>query len=149
MMKTGYLSDAVKILIFAAAVIITCMLVALGFRAAGIAKEIGNSAVIRMSELNNDIKDSDIKKYDDCETYGSNIVNCIKKELGDYSASETAPYYIRVKTSISDNIYTNSSIIDNIRNFTHAMYIKPTALFNGDVIENENKVIIGISFTQK
>lgn len=148
-MKTNYLSVAMKILLFAAAIIITCIIVMLGFRAADTAKEISNSAVIQMTELNNDIKDNDIKKYHNIEVYGSDVVNCIKKNLGDYTSTEIAPLYIFVKTSVSENTYTNGAYITNIRDLTHNMYIKPTAVFLGTVIVNENKVIIGISFIQK
>ena len=148
-MRTSFLSDVVKILIFAAAIIITCILVALGFRAADTAKEISNSAVLQMAELNNDLKDSNIKMYDGADLYGSEVVNFIKKNLGDFTASESAPIYVYVKTSISENAYTNGSNITNIRNFSNTMYIKPTAKFLGAAVENENDIILGITFIQQ
>lgn len=148
-MKIVYISDSVKILIFAAAVIITCMLVALGFRAANAAKMISNSAITQMEELDHDLKYSDIKKYDGTEVYGSDVLNFIKKKLGDYTTSEIAPIYVNVITSLSENTYTNSVYIDNLKNFAHDMYIKPTAVFKGNVIKNENNIIMGVTFTQK
>ncbi|MDF2539262.1 MAG: hypothetical protein K0S76_2283 [Herbinix sp.] len=148
-MKSGNITDSVKILIFAAAVLTTCILVSLGFRAAEAAKEISNSAVVQMAELHNDIKDSDIKKYDDTEVFGSDVVNCIKKYLGDYTSSETGPFTVSVKTTLSENTYKNGVNLPNIRNFTHSMYIKPTNVFLGKLIANENNLITGISFTQK
>ena len=147
-MNTGFLSDAVKILIFAAAIVITCILVALGFRAANISKEISQSATQQMTDLNNDIKDGDIMKFDGAEVTGSDVINFIKKQLGDYASSETAPIYVYVKTAASENTYTNKAYVSNITNFTDTRYIKPTTLFNGEVKKNENKVIVGISFVQ-
>jgi hypothetical protein len=148
-MKLNYISDSVKILIFAATVIITCMLVALGFQTAKAAKDISGNAILQMSELNNEIQDGDIKLYDQAEVYGSDVINFIKRYLGDFDESETAPLYVSVKTSLSDHTYTNSSNLNDIKNFANTMYIKPTALFQGEVKENENKMIIGVSFTQK
>lgn len=147
-MKIGFLSDATKILIFAAAIIITCILVALGFRATNIAKDISKSATEQMTDLNNDIKDGDIMKFDGADVNGSEVINFIKKQLGDYTSSETAPIYINIKTSATENTYTNRACFSNITNFTDAMYIKPTAKFVGQVIKNKNKVIIGLSFEQ-
>lgn len=143
------MSDSVKILIFAATVIITCILVSLGFRAADAAKDISNSAFIQMAELNDDIKDSDVKNYDDTFVYGSDVVNCIKKYLGDYSDGKPGPIYIYVKTLKSDNTYTDASKLADIKDFAHDRYIKPTAVFDSDILRNENKIIIGISFIQR
>jgi hypothetical protein len=77
------------------------------------------------------------------------VVNFIKKYLGDYTAAEEAPLYVNVKTSASENTYTNETNIADIKNFTDTKYIKPTAVFEGKVIKNENKVIVGVSFVQK
>ncbi|MBH1940637.1 hypothetical protein I5677_07025 [Mobilitalea sibirica] len=147
-MKINHITEAVKILIFAATVFITCILVTLGFQAAETAKEISGSAISSMAEINSDLKDSDIKKYDKTEVYGSDVVNFIKKYLGDYSVTETAPVYVLVKTSLAENTYTNGVYISDIRNFSNAMYIKPTAVFTGEVIKNANDVIVGINFIQ-
>jgi hypothetical protein len=148
-MKTGNLSDVVKILIFGAAVIITCIIVALGFQAAETAKEISDSALMQMTDLNNDIKDSDLKIYDGSKIYGSDVINCIKKNLGDYSLGETAPIYVYVKTSLTENTYTNSTYLSEIKSFSNTRYIKPTMVFAGTVVENTNNVIVGIRFIQE
>jgi hypothetical protein len=147
-MKIGFLTEAVKILTFAAAVIITCILVWLGFEAANSAKVISNSAVEQMTELNNEIKDNDIKMYEDSEVEGSIVVNVIKKYLGGYADGETAPIYIYVKTNTSEHTYVNGHDLPEIKNFASVSYIKPTAVFSGDIVENENNIIIGVTFTQ-
>lgn len=148
-MKIGFISEATKILIYAASVIITCTLVALGFRASDIAKDISNNATRQIAEIDDDIKDGDIMKYDGNKVNGSEVINFIKRQLGDYFAGETSPIYIYVKTSVSENTYTDKSYFANITDFTDTRYIKPTAVFMGQVIKNENKVIIGVSFVQQ
>lgn len=148
-MKANKISDATKILLLAAATIITCVIASLGMMAMRSAKELNKTALAQMQSLNESIQDQDIKKYDKAEVYGSDVVNVIKKYLGDYGAGETAPIYIYVKTKVKENTYINGTQIKNIQNFSHVNYIKPTAVFSGEVIKNQNDVILGIRFTYK
>lgn len=148
-MKLNYITDVVKILILAASIIITCLIVAIGFRGATIAKEISNAAISNMNEISKDIKSSDIMMYDGLEVYGSEVVNFIKKYLGDYIEGEAAQITVEVKTFINENSYRNGCYIENMRNFSDIKYIKPTAIFHGKVIKNINGVITGVSFIQK
>lgn len=148
-MKVCNISDSVKILIFASTVFITCILVALGYRAAETAADIGNHAVLQMSELSNEIKDSNLMKYHETEVTGSEVANCMKKYLGEYHESDSAAIYITVNTKTSENTYHNNIYLSDIKDFTNDRYIKPTALFQGKVIKNDNKVILGITFTQQ
>ena len=147
-MNTNQMSDATKIIILAAATLITCILASLGFVSMRSAKELNQTAISQMTDLNNGLKDSDIKMFDNIEVYGSEIVNFIKKELGDYEDGETGPIYVYVKTSTKENTYYNGAQISNIQNFTHENYIKPTAIFKGKVDKNVNGVILGVQFTQ-
>ncbi len=96
----------------------------------------------------------DIVKYDGEEIRGSEVVNFIKKQLGDYSATEEAPIYVEAVTKLSGAAYThtftNNKHLKDIKNFSNMeYYIKPTALFTGEVIRNGNKVILGVRFTQR
>ena len=96
----------------------------------------------------------DISKYNGEEVRGQEVVNFIKKQLGDYLPTEAAPIYVEVVSKTLDStysrIYTNNEHLEDIKNFSKAQhYIKPTAVFLGRVIRNENKVIIGVRFTQK
>jgi hypothetical protein len=94
----------------------------------------------------------EITIYDGEEVRGAEVVNFIKKQLGDYNSSETAPIYVEVVTNTLDgrycNIYTNSEHIESIKSFSNKKYIKPTAVFVGKVIRTKNRVIIGVEFTQ-
>lgn len=105
-------------------------------------------------ELATDYVEHDICVYDGEVIRGSELVNFIKKRLGDYSPSEIAPLYVEVMTRLLERAYINTHInneyIDDIKNFSSLeYYIKPTALFIGEVIRTENRVIIGVKFTQK
>lgn len=148
-MNTIYITDATKIIILASTTIITCILVSLGFVSMRSAKELNQTAISQMTDLNNELKDSDIKMFDNIDVYGSEITNLIKKELGDYGEGETGHLYVYVKTSRKENTYYNGSQISNLKNFTHENYIKPTAIFLSEIDKNENGVILGVRFTQK
>ncbi len=149
-MKANYISDAVKILLIAAATIITCIIVWLGFSAMNMGREISKNAISQMAELNNDIRDSGIMKFDSKNNIaGSEIVNFIKQYLGGYKGSETGPFYITVIQGSSEYTYTNGNYISNIRSFTDGRYIDPMAAFSGNVIKNTNGVIIGVKFIKQ
>lgn len=148
-MRTNNITDVVKILIFASAVMITCLIVTLGFQAAEAAKNASRTAIARMNEIDEEIKDSGIKVYEGNDIYGSDVVNCIKKLLGNYSQLETAPMYVIVKTASLENTYVNDEFISELRDFSSPLYIKPTGLFKGEIIKNQNKVNVGIKFTQQ
>lgn len=147
-MKICNINTALKLILFGVSVLITCVVVKVSLMATEEAKHLSSAAIGQMSDMNSDIADTGILKYND-EIQGSDVVNCIKKYLGDYVSSQTAPVYVYVKTTLSENTYSNNTYITNIKNFTDARYIKPTALFTGQIIKNTNDVIIGIKFTQK
>jgi membrane-associated HD superfamily phosphohydrolase len=101
-----------------------------------------------------DFDEYEFTKYEDEEITGSQVVNYIKEQLGDYTAVETAPIYVRVISMVSgirySNDYWNKSRIKDIRNVSVVEnFIKPTAHFTCEVLRSENKVILGICFTQK
>ncbi|HPU63950.1 MAG TPA: hypothetical protein PK304_07330 [Mobilitalea sp.] len=116
--------------------------------------KIADSVIAGTEKTAVDFEEYDIVKYDGEEIRGSEVINFIKKYLGDYSETEEAPIYAEVITKMSGTTYSNKYInkkhIYDIKNFSdQEHYIKPTAIFIGKVIRNENDVLIGIKFTQK
>ncbi len=148
-MGTNHLAEATKILLLAATVIITCTIVWLGFQATGMAKDISGNAMGQLQDFANDIKDGGIMKFDGAAVDGSEVINCIRKNLGGYGDTDIAPVYITVTTGNGTNTYTNNEYFSKLTSFADIRYIKPTANFQGDVVKNENGVILGIIFTQK
>jgi len=113
-----------------------------------------NQLISKQEQTLSEIEEYDIMKYDNEEIRGSEVINFIKKYLGDFSPEEEAPIYVRVKTVSAegshDNTYINSEHISDIKNFSSLQhYIKPTAWFTAEVIRTENKVILGVAFMQK
>ena len=117
-------------------------------------KDVSDSLVAKTESITGDIKEYDITMYAGETLQGSEVINYIKKNLGQYSDSEAAPVFIRVRKSVSGTTYTNDYInkehIEDIKNVSALdYYIKPTSQFYCEIIQNENKVILGISFTQQ
>ncbi len=101
-----------------------------------------------------DMEEYSITKYDGEEIRGSEVRNFMKEHLGDYSAAEAAPIYVRVTTVVSGSTYTNTYVnkqyLGDIKNIARMEYfIKPTAYFTGEVVRSANKAILGVSFIQK
>jgi len=115
---------------------------------------LADSVLSSTEEIAIGYEEHDIVIYDGEDIRGSEVVNFIKKHLGDYMPSDTAPIYVEVVTKDSSSVYvhtyTNNQHLDDIKNFSSIeYYIKPTAIFTGEVVRTENKVIIGVRFCQK
>lgn len=115
---------------------------------------VADAVIAGVEDTASEFAEYSITMYDGEEIMGSEVVNFIKKNLGDYSSTETAPIYVEVVVKNSGTTYTkrhsNKTYIKETKNFSNVQYyIKPTALFAGEVIRNQNKVIIGVKFTQK
>lgn len=148
-MKYNHITDATKVLLIAATTMITCIIVALGMNTMGIAKELNLNATDQISRLNNDLKDSDIKRMDGALVSGSEVVNFIKKYLGDYSDPYKSTMTVSVKTDRIDKSYDSEDDIKKLRDFTHSYYIKPTANFLASVEHNKNGIIMSVRFVQQ
>lgn len=116
--------------------------------------KLADTILLGTETLVSEYSEYDISKYDSEYIKGSELTNFIKKNLGNYEMTEKAPIYVEVITknsgSTRSNIYKNKQHIDNIKNFSNMQYyIKPTAIFKGEVIRNANKVMLGVKFTQK
>lgn len=117
-------------------------------------KNTADQIIENSDEMCADYEEYDIARYDGEEIRGSQVINYIKKNLGDYTAEEIAPIYVRVVTKVSGseyvNDYMNNEHIKEIKNISETdHYIKPTANFDAEVIRSGNKVILGICFTQR
>lgn len=116
--------------------------------------KLADAIILDTEKTTSEYCEYDIAKYDGEDIRGSEVTNFIKKHIGNYDNSETAPIYVEVITmvsgSINTNTYNNKEYIESIRSFSDVQhYVKPTAIFKGEVIRTVNKVIIGVRFSQK
>lgn len=148
-MKVNHVSEAVKFLLMSATLLITCSLIGLGFYVFGNSKRLGSTVTNQIVDLNNELTQSDIMKYDGLEVSGSDVINFIKKYLGDYGKEESGPFSIVIEKGSNIDIHKNKEYIHLITDFTNSYYIKPTNKFMGSVEKNENLVIVSVKFSRK
>ncbi|NLY48944.1 MAG: hypothetical protein GX059_08005 [Clostridiales bacterium] len=135
-------------------VILTGMIIYYVINSAKATRQAADAIIAETLDFMAEYSEHDIRMYDGEEIRGAEVVNFIKKHLGDYGITETAQIFVEVITrpgsSTVTNRYVNREFIDNIRNFSdEEHYIKPTAVFRSEVIVNANKVITGVRFIQK
>lgn len=143
------MDNILKGILIGAGLFITCVVVGIGFM---VARESIRVSAVNSEKLNKfsiELSESDLTMYDGLEVQGSDVINFIKENLGDYTSTETAPVTVNVITSKSNNTYINGASVENICDFTNDKYIKPIAKFDCKVIRNSNNAITTLRFTQK
>lgn len=143
------MENILKGILIGAGIVLTCIVVSIGFRVSRASITVSSNHSNKLDRLSSDINESDLTMYDGLEVNGSDVVNLIKKLLGDYTSGEKAPVSVQVITSKSDSTYINGVAMENISNFTDNKYISPIAIFDCKVVRNKNKVIVTLKFTQK
>ena len=76
------MSNSLKGLLLAAGVIITCIVVSLGFYISREANAAATNGVSQISRMNKEIAESDKSMYDGLDVTGSEVMNAINKVLG-------------------------------------------------------------------
>lgn len=168
-MKTNHVSEAVKLLIFAAAVIIVCVIVVIGFKTTNEGKSISNAGTSQLNAATSEYQDIAKSIYDGSTILGSELTSMIKKsiERNDYisivvktlndTANDTAG------TSYNYNhIYDSSKGTHSISNTgspapakeitkdkDKPSYINPSAQFLGTVYKDVNNNVICLEFVQQ
>jgi hypothetical protein len=160
-MKTNYMSDASKILIFAATIIVVCVLCAIGFKTANEGKSVVSSGTSQLNAMSSEYQDINKSIYDGSTILGSELVSMIKKtiEKDEYlsivvktlaNSAGTHYNYHHNETdgvhSISETGAVSATVPDNKNS---ADFINPSAQFLGTVYKDENNNVICIEFAQQ
>ncbi len=135
------MDNSLKGLILAAGVIITCLVVGLGFYLSREAKNTSNNGASQISSMNSEYQDVDKALYDGLKISGREVVELIKK-------SSDANFKVTVKTGLNSagTSYTAAPATFPAQGTDN--YINPTAQFLGEVTYDANKVISGLVLTQ-
>jgi hypothetical protein len=148
------MENSLKGLILAAGVIITCIVIGLGFYIAREARDTAANGAGQISKLNAEFNESDKVMYDGLEVSGSEVVNVINK-------FKNASISVKVATNkcIISYIYgltldgkqlgsKSSADVKDAQKTSNTSYINPNAQFLGEIIRDVNNTIIGIAFSQ-
>ncbi len=142
------MDSALKGLMLAAGVILTCIVIGVGFFVAREAKTTAVASSNQLSDYQKEISESSLTKYDGMEVSGSDVINFAKKNLTPYDSSETAPVYIKIKTLTYEETYKTNQYMKSLRDFANKRYVNPVNLFLSTIIRDENDVIVGVQFEQ-
>ncbi|MBP5184510.1 MAG: hypothetical protein J6113_05335 [Lachnospiraceae bacterium] len=139
------MENALKALIMAAEIIITCIVVAFGFYAAGTAKAnaaAGNEAATKMTRR---LEENSLLVYDGAVLSGSELLNLLRYELnrmksgnGTVAFFEVTVRHRNTLTTVED--YAKLSAKDSTE------YVSPTAAFKGEAVYRQG-TLAGLRFT--
>lgn len=135
------MDNSLKGLILAAGVIITCIVVGLGFFISREAKNASDSGTNQLSAMSSQYDNVEFVMYDGLKITGSEVVNVIKNHSADIDVT------VKTKANSSGKQYNSKSAV--LSNKTEVDYINPSGLFLGELIRNTNEEVAEISFTQQ
>ena len=151
------MENSLKGLLLAAGVIITCIVIGLGFYIAREARDTAANSTGQISKLNAEFTESDKTMYDGMNVSGSEVVNVINKFKNDTmgivvstNAGATTYYGYNISGGIDDSVLeskSNSNVKD-AQKISNKNYINPNAQFSCNVLRDKNRAIVGLKFTQ-
>jgi len=136
------MENSLKGLILGAGVVITCLVIGLGFFLSREAQNTSNNAAGQVSSMNSDYQDMNLTLYDGLKVSGSEVENLINKV--DYAALS-----ITVKTGSNDIGTTYAVKPSAFPKKGEDAYLNPTAQFLGKATRDGNNIIESITFTQQ
>ena len=149
------MANSLKGLMLAAGIIITCIIISLGFYIAREASDTASSGTGQINELQAEFADTSKTMYENTEVSGSEVINVIRKFSDEMigikvQTKKNTSYYI-YQFSDSDGSLKNASSLDykSAQNAASANYINPTGRFLGAVVRDANGTITGLSFVQQ
>lgn len=149
------MENSLKGLMLAAGIIITCIIISLGFYIAREASDTASSGTGQINELQAEFADTSKTMYENTEVSGSEVINVIRKFSDEMigvkvQTKKNTSYYI-YQFSDADGSLKNASTLDykSAQNAVSANYINPTGRFLGSVVRDANGTITGLSFVQQ
>ncbi len=152
--KVSIMENSLKGLMLAAGIIITCIIISLGFYIAREARDTASEGTGQINQLQAEFTDASKTMYDGTEVSGSEVLNVIRK-----FSDETMG--ILVQTNKNKTYYNYNFDVDkgelgkaldnsykNAQDVASDKYINPTARFQGSIVKDVNGTIIGIVFAQ-
>lgn len=135
------MDNSLKGLILAAGVIITCIVIGLGFYISREAKNTSNNGASQLGSLNSEYQDINKTMYDNLEISGREVREVIKD-----SASSNFSVIVVTGDSTSSTYITKGAVLPAVG---VSGYINPDAQFLGTIAKDANNVINQVTFTQQ
>lgn len=139
------MDNILKGIVIAAGVLLTIILVGIGFYIARETKNTSNNGMSQLSSMNSDFQEVDKTLYDGLQVSGREVAAAITK-YGDQLGST---FIISVKTLAAAQKKDYNTRTTAFPAVGADDYINPDAQFLGSVTYNSNNVVNGIVFTQQ
>lgn len=149
------MDNSLKGLILAAGVIITCLVVGIGFYISREASAAATNGIGQISRMNKEVAESDKVMYDGLDVTGSEVINAINKYKSEdisvkVETKKSITFYNRILTNNDRELGDKSTAsVKNTQTITSNYYINQKAQFTGEILRDINDTIIGISFVQQ
>ena len=142
------MENSLKGLMLAAGIIITCIIISLGFYIAREARDTASEGTGQINQLQAEFTDASKTMYDGTEVSGSEVLNVIRKFSDETMGIlvQTNNYNFDVDKGELGKALDNS--YKNAQDVASDKYINPTARFQGSIVKDVNGTIIGIVFAQ-
>lgn len=149
------MENSLKGLTLAAGIIITCIIISLGFYVAREARDTATAGTGQINALQAEFTETAKTMYDGTSVSGSEVLNVIRKFAKDtmgilvHTKKESTYYHYRfdVETgNLQEQVAANYKVAQDV---TDAKYINPTARFSGTIIRDANGTITGLVFVQE
>lgn len=139
-----FLSMATRFLTLGAATIISCLLISLGMYQYRQAKQLSNAVNRRMLELSSWIEGEEIYQYDGALLSGAEVVNFYKRFFED---ALVLPDFLMVIEQNDEVLkLSGGTLLEELKRETSVMYCPNNAVYQCNVIRNENGVIREVRF---
>ncbi len=149
------MENSLKGLMLAAGIIITCVIISLGFYIAREASDTASAGTGQLTELQAQFADTSKTIYDNATVSGSEVLNAIRKFADEtigikVVTKKKSTYYIYNFSDTDGSLKKQSSVeYKTAQDASKDNYINPTGKFTGQVVRDVNGVITGIIFTQE
>lgn len=152
------MENSLKAIIIGAGVVITMIVVSIGFLLMRSGQSTAQNAINRLDQISSEMSESQYTMYDGMEIRGSEVVNVLRKFKDEYigirieTKKGSKVWYIH-EADIDDNVVKGlteiSNSISNTMDETKNEYVNPNGVFVGSIARDENGRIAALMFVQK
>lgn len=146
------MDNSLKGLILAAGVVITCIVVGLGFYISREAKNTSSGGISQITKMNSEYQDINKTMYDGIKVSGREVVEAIEKYESEISeGSFSIVVYTGKKKESSGGIQFNTTQFpfQATKEKKNESYINPDGNFLGETVVDENGVVTKMTFIQQ
>lgn len=148
------MENSLKGLILAAGIIITCIIISLGFYVAREARDTASNGTGQINKLQAEFADTSKTMYDGTEVSGSEVLNVIRKYSEDafgilvHTNKQSTYYHYQFNVTSGELEKSVNNSYKNAQDVSNKSYINPNGRFEGSVVKDANGTITGLIFTQ-